>query len=467
MTKSFLFDGQKSIALEQYPAAAWTSLGGGGTKVNDSRADILSAQALYETVSVLYRCVEIRAAAITRIPWAIMRGDEEIWHSLDSRPPTQLSHMRSFRRNLWRTEACLSLAPEAFWFHVRNRARTIEYKFLAPTSTRAVWDEDNGLIGFDRTLSRGTTRYGLDDIVYIPRLNPVHETEGGRPPAQAVMSSAGVIYSVDEFARGFFERGAIKATLLRVGGNPERGEIDRLKKWWKRFFTGVKNAWGSEVVSMDVDAVVVGEGISEIGNTELTEEKRQDIATGMGVNHSLIFGNAANFATAEQDAMNYQSLTMIPELEIIFEWLNEQIFEPQGLMIQERSQEMSIFQADENERGDALKKYVEAGVQLSVAAEILGISLPAGMEYTDLDPEESAVITVVESEPVGLIEDTQPVEQEKARFRRWASKRKTPKPSAYESQLLTDEMKYAILDEMARGGDIAAEAATFRWDGYP
>lgn len=476
MVKGYIFDGRKNIGLEQFPAAAWTDLRGDGNLINDSRRDTLQAQGLYETVAVLYRCVEIRANALARIPWVVTRGDDEVWHSRDHQPPPTLSHLRNFRRLLWNTEACLCLSPEAFWFNERNRVKTTGYKWLAPTSVLPVWNVTDGLIGFDRVTSKGTRRFEPEDIVYIPRLNPMHETVPGRPPAQAVMASAGVIYSVDAFAAGFFERGAIKATLLTVEGNPAQPEIERLEKWWKRFFSGVKNAWESAAVRMGVTPVIVGEGISELGNTELTEEKRQDIATGMGVQHSLLFSNSANFATSEQDAINFQSLTMVPELVIIFEWLNEQIFEPQGLFIKERSEEMSVFQKDENERGDALKKYVESGVPLGIAAEVLGINLPAGMEYADLDAPEPEVITVVEptTEPVALIEDAQAVEQEKSRFRRWASKRKNPKPSAYESHLLTFDMKYVILDELStehrrKGGNVAAdEVASFReWENYP
>ncbi len=479
MVKGFIFDGQKSIGLEQYPAAAWTDLSGDGTIINNSRANILPTQGLYETVAVLYRCVEIRANAITQIPWAVMRGDEEVWHSREKEVPRTLPSLRNFRRLLWNTEACLCLAPEAFWFNERNRARTIRYKWLAPTSVLPVWDTTKGLIGFDRTTDGGTRRFDTEDIVYIPRLNPMHETVPGRPPAQAVMSAAGVLYSVDAFAAGFFGRGAIKATLLTIDGNPAQSELERLEKWWKRFFSGVKNAWESAAVRMGVTPVVVGEGIQELGNTELTEEKRQDIATGMGVPHSLLFSNSANFATAEQDSINFQKLTMIPELDIIFEHLNEQVFEPQGLMIQTRPEEMSVFQEDEKERGDALKKYVDAGFKLSTAAEALGITLPAGMEYADLDPEEPPepqALEVIEPEPPAQLVDNLALDQEKARFRRWAGKRKNPLPSAYESGLLTDEMKYAILDDLStvnrrEGGNTAAtQAATFPaggWESYP
>jgi hypothetical protein len=57
------------------------------------------------------------------------------------------------------------------------------------------------------------------------------------------MSSAGVLYNIDQFASNFFERGAIKATLLTVDGNPIPAEMERLEAWWKRFFSGSKSAW--------------------------------------------------------------------------------------------------------------------------------------------------------------------------------------------------------------------------------
>lgn len=475
--RQYIIDGAKAISLEQYPAEAWTPLSPGGSVDQSNRRQTEAAHNLYQTVSWLYRCVEIRANTLSRVPFAVMRGDTEIWHSRESMPPKQLAYMARIRRLLWLTEAALCLAPEAFWFNERNRVRTTGLRWLAPTSVLPVWDDVDGLIGFDRRLGNGMTRrFDTEDIVYIPRPNPMHETEPGRPPAQAGMSAAGVIYSVDAFSTAFFDRGAIKATLLTIDGNPAESELKRLEAWWKRFFTGMKSAWEAAAVRMGVTPVIVGEGIQELGNTELTKEKREDISTGMGIPHSLVMSNASNYATAAQDTMNFYDMTIVPELAIIAEALNEQIFEPQGLMFQPRADEMTVYQEDETQRGQAFKYYVDAKMKPSIAAQILGIDLPQGVEYADLDPDEPEPpqqqppqFQVVDQQPAQLVDNQQPtdqqkaIEQEAARFRRWLAKRSSPDPARFESDLLTEEMKAAILE-----GETAATVEPFpAWDEYP
>ena len=56
-----------------------------------------------------------------------------------------------------------------------------------------------------------------------------------------------------------------------------------------------------------------------------------------------------------------------------------------------RPEEMSLYQTDENQRAAAFKVYVDAGIKQSVAAEMLGLDLPEGIEYADLDPEEKPI----------------------------------------------------------------------------
>ena len=97
---------------------------------------------------------------------------------------------------------------------------------------------------------------------------------------------------------------------------------------------------------------------------------------------------------------------------------------------------MSIYQADEERRSNSLLNYVQAGVRLSVAAEILGVSLPYGIEYTDLDT------TVIAASPAP--ETAKNVEAR--RFVRWAKRRKNPKPEQFASDVLTMADKAALLE---------------------
>ena len=101
MAKHILWDGQKSVDLDQYPPQAWNNLGGQTSDTgNDSREDRAAAGKFYETVAVLYRCVTLRQVGISRVPWVITRNGKDIWLDEDPMPPAQLAYLTDFRRLL-------------------------------------------------------------------------------------------------------------------------------------------------------------------------------------------------------------------------------------------------------------------------------------------------------------------------------------------------------------------------------
>ena len=458
-------DGKSTFFLDQYPEQAWTQLAPSAAQMADSRQATTAAGNYYQAVAYLYRCVNIRATSITRVPWAIMQGDNEVWLSTVPSPPTALAYLQNFKRLLSLTEAALCLAPEAFWFIERNRAKILSLRWHAPNSVVPQFSEQTGLTGFKRILDRGRAQsFEPTDYVYFPLPNPLHETIPGRPPAQAAMSSAGVLYNIDQFASNFFERGAIKATLLTVDGNPMPAEMERLEAWWKRFFSGSKSAWETAAVRAGVTPVVVGEGMENLATADLSEERRQDIATALGVPHSIVMSNAANYATAQQDALSFYDMTVIPSLSHIVEIVNESLLGPSGYRMELRPEEMSIYQADEERRSNSLLNYVQAGVKLSVAAEILGVSLPYGIEYTDLDP---AAVTAPPPpqpapEPAPEPEPDMAKTAETRRFLRWAKKRKHPDPQQFSSDILTLADKTALLEAADGNGFFTSAGGTWQ-----
>ena len=132
--KHVAFDGKSNFFLDQYPESAWVQLSPTTSDMADSRAATQAATNYYQSVAFLFRCVQIRQAALLNVPWAVVRNDKDIWTSEDSKPPADLAFMANFRRLLRNTEAALCLAPEAFWFRERNRARTLSLKWHAPSS---------------------------------------------------------------------------------------------------------------------------------------------------------------------------------------------------------------------------------------------------------------------------------------------------------------------------------------------
>jgi hypothetical protein len=256
-----------------------------------------------------------------------------------------------------------------------------------------VWDKEKGLVKFERRIDGQLIPMTIpvEDMVYLWYRNPLHETQPDQPPAAAAMSAAGILYNTNFFANAFLERGAIKATLLTVKGSIAQQERNRLKDWWNRVVGGVKNAGNAEVVAADVVPVIIGEGLSELSNTELTGESREEIATTLGIPLSMVFSNATTYATANQDKANFYDETVFPEAEIIANQLNKELFEPLGFHFDFVPEALEINKKDENQRSQAFRHYVDAGLKQSVAAEIVGIELPEGLEYADLDPEEPEV----------------------------------------------------------------------------
>jgi len=184
--------------------------------------------------------------------------------------------------------------------------------------------------------------------------------------------------NVDKFAMQYFERGAIKAMLLTMKGAPLPAERERLESWWKNVVGGMKNAFGAKVINAEaVTPVVIGEGMKELENVTLTQDKKEDVAEALGIPMSILFANAANFATSQQDEINFLTKTVIPECEFIASVLNEQVFEPLELHFEFLPDTLDAMQNDERQRSDALVKLVSVlGDPLfQIAASILGNEL--------------------------------------------------------------------------------------------
>lgn len=407
MTNTKLFDGVKAVDI--LSDEGWLIAGERADKDNP-------VQKYYKHVGLLYRCIDVRMASINNVPWEIVKGEKVVWSSADEEAPKDLLWLQDWPALLSLIEAALCMQSQAFLYKARNRVIMKDLQWFSPVSMTPIWDETLGLVRYERRLNKSAKPINFlpDEIVYIWQRDPMHETSRRVSPAEAACAAAGVIYNVDTFTSNFLERGAIKATLLTVEGNLAAQEKERLKSWWKRLVGGVKNAGNTEVISASVKPVIIGEGLQELSNTDLTGEKRSDLISTMGVPLSKVMSDAANYATAQMDDLGFYRDTMIPECRMIARSMNKQLFAPLGYRLKFTPDTMDIFQTDENERAGSVKTYVDAGMKLSIASEILGVELPKGIEYADLDPEPVApppvvVVAPAKEEPVA---EAEPAESE-------------------------------------------------------
>jgi SPP1 gp7 family putative phage head morphogenesis protein len=321
----------------------------------------------------------------------------------------------------------------------------------------------------------------VDDVMHIRLPNPMHETKPATAPAITALAAAKVLNNVDKFAAVFFERGAIKVTMLTVTGMPQQAERERLKSVWQRITNGIRGAFGAEVFNAEsVKPVVIGDGIQELSNVTLTREKREDIATALGVPHAMVMSNETGAkATTQQDEIYFYTQTAIPECKLIQRQFNKQLLAPLGLRLQFEPQKMSVFQEDEEQRSMSLMHYVQAGFPVAMAAEILGVALPDGVEdYAQLDAilgerqsqrDEMARMIAQSTQPAPQpapvqAEDNAPSDVDMAvrsalwrveakSFRKWLRKNPHKALGKFVANYLTDEEKETIKAEVSADAD--------------
>jgi len=386
MNKLTYFDGLKSIELSQYPDEAWEWLTGKPDNAARGLEDYFRA------IPWLFRGVNMRADAVANMPFTIYRGETEIDTSAEYENTVKFmpNPVRLFKL----IEMSISLMGKAYLFNVRNNAVSLDLKYLNPTTIKPVLDESEGLVAFDRTLTR-TVRYDVEDIIYFWLEDPYIEIgEPNTSPGKAALMASGVLANVDEFVAAFFERGAIKATILGVPmGTPEPAR-EELKNWWQKVVSGISNAFTAKVIAADaVEATTIGEGLEGLQNTEMTKEKREDIAVALGIPMTKLWsteaGGIGGGGVVEQDDKNFYQETVIPECRFIQGVLNTQVFEPAGYSLRFDYDTLDMFQEDEAQRSASLNNLVNAGMPLDLALQVLGFELDEE-QWARLEEEKQA-----------------------------------------------------------------------------
>lgn len=363
-TKSALFDDDSRSIAE------WLS---GGP--DEMRPGIAS---LFRSIPWLYRGVQLRANAVAAMPFTLYQGNSV--YDTSAGWQNRVGFLRSPRSLFGMIEACLTLESACYLFRDRVGNITRGLRFIMPNSVVPTLDPIRGLIDFKRQVNGAMRHFKpVDDIIYFWRQDPYTEIGPSQSsPGRAALHAAGVLGALDEFIQSYFRRGAIKATLLGVRGNPPQAEREKLETWWNKLLGGIRNAWQGKVINADaVTATVIGEGLESLHDKNLSDNQTRAIAVALGIPYSLLFSDAANYATAQQDAKNLYDTTIVPDCWLIQEALNEQVFDPIGLRLEFEPETLEIYQIDEGNRATSLSALVNAGVDLLMAMDILGYDLTA------------------------------------------------------------------------------------------
>ena len=420
---TILYDGHRKTNINNLPEEAWEYLRGEG---QDS-----GLKELQKKVPWLYRGMNIRANSVASIPFSIYKGEAE-WDTSEDWQ-NKIDILPDPWKLLRKLEMAMVLFNYGYLHQPSNKyGFAKELRYLMPTTIKPDITEQEGLVGFKRKLRGKEIPLTIEEILYFWGDDPYVEI--GHPqssPGTAALAAAGVLMSVDEFAAAFFERGAIKATILAVPQGTQEVQRDKLRKWWQGL-VGKGNAFATEVLNADaVTATTIGEGIEGLENTSLTQDKKEDISTALGIALSKMFPTTATDSNRAEDEKSYLNDTIIPQTRFYEGVFNSQLFTDLGYTWKFRPEKLDIFQEDETKRSQAFSLYVGAvGTdKASIIAEMLGLDLPDQYDYPDLDSEPI--------EPMAFGQPNDDKKDEKGKFHRFM-KRQPENVDKFEFMFLDD-----------------------------
>jgi HK97 family phage portal protein len=346
----------------------------------------VSASQVYHVVPWVFRCVRLRADAVSRLPFTITdtANNEATW-------PLQ----KKLPRLLWLSESSLCLDGAAYWYRQMALAgNLLDLKWLSEGTMKPETDSVAGLTGFTRTVGTQVYDWTPDKVVYLWLPDPNVEIGPGLAPAQAALVAASVGMNVDLYASAFFKRGAINPIIISLLGTPGSGETDRVQDWFKRVASGIRRAFAAIAVGNDVKITQLGSPINDLAMPELDKATKEKICAAFGIHPSML-AESSNFATAQETRLSFYQDTIIPEAGWIEQELNTQLFEPLGLRLTFHPETMDIMQTEETERAAAFASYRQGGLSASWAAQMLGLEAPQGHTWEELEtapdaPEKTA-----------------------------------------------------------------------------
>jgi hypothetical protein len=385
------------------------------------------ARKYYKAVPWLFRGVQLRAEMIASMPFEIRSGDEVIDSSDDYQ--NAIEFLPDPEGLFWLLEASACLTGQAYLLPGRNRfaeargKEASELTYAAPATMTPVFNDKSGaVVGYERRVNG--RKIDLTPEQVLAYWYPDPYVEVGPPmhyPAQAAVAAAGVLLNMDEFVASFWKRGAIKTTLVALEGVNDQKERERFKEVWRKAMQGLRNAWDSLIVNANaVTATIIGEGVKDLQNTELSQGKREDIAAALTIPYTKLFSGSASGlgggGVADADDIRFYNEFGIPQWKKYARWLNKQpLFLKQGYTIHPLFETIDALQIDETERQAAATDMVNMIAQCATYEMFAFVMDNKGMEFDE--DEAKAMFSAKEKKDAEAMAQQQAnmLEQQEAR----------------------------------------------------
>jgi HK97 family phage portal protein len=414
---------------------------------------------LYKKVPYLFRLVQIRCDTLAGVPIKIYNGEEE----------AEWPYPSAIEDLIWKWEAGALLSGAAYGEIVGNESRYVkDVVYRNPFDMQVEYR--NGIIKIKQNSSgamwENNIYTGEYEMVYFAEYDPSQDLLPGISPGKAGNMDAKLLYALSKFPESYFEGGAMPVTLLGIDST-DKGEIDRVAKWFKNSATAIRNAFRVlGIRAGSITPTTLTPPLKDLAMPELNAEAKHNLSVAFGVPKTLLDSEAANYATAVEDRKSFYQETIMPRARKYESILNTQLLEREGLRIEFAFNELELFQDDESMRADLVLKYVQAGLPVELALDL------AGKDMTD-EQRDMLVEKQVEDEQVREEESESPFSTELGRWMRFAQKRISDgrELREFETDIIPSSLHSAISGALEMAKTVEDVRPIFdgamEWQGYP
>lgn len=418
----------------------------------------------YRMVPMLYRAVNLRADALSSVPFQLTRNGEPVeW-------PWQMNLPQLIKD----TERNLLIFGAAYWLRVVKGRTLTGFISLNAANTTWFFDQSKADIyepyrGMTWSQTLNGRLYGpwtMDEIVYFREPSFIEDVGPGLAPAAVALQNAQLSHYLTAFATAFFQGGAQPVTVMNLPEYTDTAEIERFSADINaKAGGGILNAFKYLFLrSPDLKVTQLTPNIDTMQMPELSERTITAVAATLGVPRTMLEASAANYATADSDRQSFWRETIVPRLNMYEAVINSQLLNPLKYQFKFNPEMMDVFQADEAARATSFLQYVQGGIPARSAAMLLGIDnldeywpadvAPAPTPDAPSEPTQDTELALSTSEVVEIPSDAEAKTAEWALLSKKIERRiksgRDPQTS-FDSALITAEEVVAVMARCYKG----------------
>ena len=416
-------------------------------------------EAVANQVAIVFTALAYRGDRIASLDYMWMRDEDEI-ESPFPRP-------FDVAREMQRIDKALQLRGEAYLLKQKNgRGRVVGLRWLDPETIKPDDTRIDPLEGyrfFWRTNPVTHLRQAIaaDDIIRI--MTPSQrELDPDTSVGQVTSLASQVLYGLARTQDSVYDNNGLPVMLVMVPPSTSQADKNTLETFFRRIF----NWRGS---NKTVRTVAVREGVSverlstdpdNLAMTEVSEQNRRDILAAHRVPWSIVYDDAANYATAQNSAREFTT-TMGQRAQMICDAISyDPDMEAAGVKLTVAPERHHTMQRDEADVSTSWLRYVQGGMSPWAASWLMGLDfegIPSEIEAMGIwattstpalpamgieEEEETAPDMAEEIEEQTEIEAKAAVwRDEAAKFKRWYEKRNEPDIADFTSDVLDEDDK--------------------------